>query len=324
MKVSAINWKKKVWRGILVLTVVFGFACGKDPMSGPGGDDNPKRVYVWEDEALPEGGAWCLWGAAEDDVYAVGFDASRVYHYQQGRWSKEKGTGDDLYYGKLESVFGTPGFGILAVGSTFLRREAYSHWREMSGIPYMWSADDLWGADESHVYVVGQWGRIWRYNGSYWEPMESGVSDAVWLRGVAGSSKSDVIAVGTVGTVVQYDGIDWDLVDAGTAVDLFDVWVDTDGFAIVVGANGVALCRDAEVWGSLFTGTTDVLIAVYGRNATDVYAVGMNGTVLHFDGAEWEALEIGSSEAFTAVWVSEAGAVWIGSGYSESVLVSRP
>ena len=114
----------------------------------------------------------------------------------------------------------------------------------------------VWGATGSNVFAVGDYGNIWRYDGTSWTAQPSGTSKS--LLGVWGSGGTDVFAVGGWGTILHYDGTRWTAQTSGTS--LLDLW---------------------GVWGS-------------GR--TDVFAVGTGGTILHYDGTSWTAQTSGTTQ----------------------------
>ncbi len=151
------------------------------------------------------------------------------------------------------------------------------NWQSMS-TPYSSYDDlDIWGFSGNQVFVVGDTGKIFYYDGSGsdydkdgtandWEEVFDAGSNN--LKGIHGVGNT-VFAVGNNGTILRYsgdtnsDGIpnDWEeMLDGGgdpwTSQDLFGVWCVTE---------------------------------------TDVYAAGNNETILHFDGSSWSEMTVTDS-----------------------------
>src|SRR6266566_2591335 len=160
----------------------------------------------------------------------------------------------------------------------------------------------VWGATGSNVFAVGDYGNIWRYDGTSWTAQPSGASHALLC--VWGSGGTDVFAVGAGGTILHYDGTRWTAQASGTTQDLYHVWGSggTDVFA--VGDYGTVLHYDGTSWTAQPSGTSQDLYHVWGSGGTDVFAVGAFGTVLHYDGTSWTAQTSGTSQDLWGVWAS--------------------
>ncbi|MEM9492624.1 MAG: hypothetical protein AAGC55_25980, partial [Myxococcota bacterium] len=92
--------------------------------------------------------------------------------------------------------------------------------RELDGQPHL---QDAWGSGCDDIFVVGNEGTIWHYDGQDWVAMTSGTERH--LTGVAGSGPDDVYAVGFAGSILHYDGEQWSPVASPTDLRLFGVVV---------------------------------------------------------------------------------------------------
>lgn len=69
-----------------------------------------------------------------------------------------------------------------------------------------YSVVGLYGASTSALFTSGPTGLIHRYDGTKWNPIDTGIRDVTSFAALHGLSASDVWAVGRRGTIVHYDG----------------------------------------------------------------------------------------------------------------------
>ena len=230
-----------------------------------------------------------VWGASENDVFAVGAKGT-ILHYDGAAWrAMESGTGERLY-----GIWGTSGNHVYAAGNggVILHYDG-SAWRPMeSGV-----TDHLYalsGCSETDIYAVGRKGLVLRYDGTGWHPMESGSGESLW--GVSGAcagsgAATAVFAVGSDGLILRFDGAEWKL-SKPADVDLNDVWggaveSESGSHAFAVGNMGTILRHDGTGWDQMETGFHPDLNGIWGYAADRMVAVGDVGTVLQYDGYRW-------------------------------------
>ena len=200
-------------------------------------------------------------------------------------------------------------------------------------------------ATSSAVYVFSDGGRIGRYDGHAWQPIETTLRTFV----AAACDASGALAVGPAGAVAQIDDASRRIaLDPPGMDDLFAVSFAPDGTAMLAGAHGIVRRRSpagdepyargigedllavaafgpASAWaagagGSAYrlepqgwrpfpTGTTVALRALAGTSPDDVIAAGDAGTLLRFDGA-WHELASGTGATLRGA-ARAAGATWI-------------
>lgn len=86
---------------------------------------------------------------------------------------------------------------------------------------------DIWGVGNI-AYAVGDKGTILFYDGSSWQPQNSGTPNS--FNGVRGTSQNNVYAVSLQG-MSHYDGTSWSNVNLPTSIfpssTLYDLWIDS-------------------------------------------------------------------------------------------------
>ncbi len=96
-------------------------------------------------------------------------------------------------------------------------------WTETSpGLPVNVLMNALWGTADDDLYVAGNGGLAYHWNGSSWTQLSTGVS--LELRDVRGTSPTDIWFVGELGAILHYDGTSVTAFDSGTSATLESVW----------------------------------------------------------------------------------------------------
>ena len=79
----------------------------------------------------------------------------------------------------------------------------------------------IWGDGPDDVWIVGQPGLIYHWDGTDWERQESGTTSA--LTSVWGPGNGTVYATGHGGIILRNSGSGWSAMESGTDKNLFDV-----------------------------------------------------------------------------------------------------
>ncbi len=151
-----------------------------------------------------------LWGAAPNDVFAVG-PKGTILHFDGRAWSPmATGTTEDLY-----GIWGTASNHVVAVGGTpmpmpgkglVLRFDGRT-WSRME-IPDSPFLAGVWGASRDHAVAVGVNLAILRFDGKAWAPMAADAPLAPgkpnFLTRTWGSGPDDIYAAGFDGVVLHY------------------------------------------------------------------------------------------------------------------------
>jgi len=104
----------------------------------------------------------------------------------------------------------------------------------------------VWGTGPDDVYVVGQPGLIYHWNGTAWNKQDSGVDVA--LTDVWGPGDGTVYATGHDGVILRKSGGGgWSSMDSGTEEPLFGVG-QYDGQIMAAGREGTLRRLDGSTW----------------------------------------------------------------------------
>lgn len=267
---------------------------------------------------------WGVWGAATDDVYAVG-NTGTILHWDGKSWKRQLGgaardlfaiSGNDVAiaavgadgegFTSFGGGFGTDPTGVngtlrgiavlggqdaIAVGDNgAIVRHGASGWTpETSGT--FATLQDVW-SDGTTSYAVGSGGTILRNTGAGagWLPVTSEAE--VTLYDAWGPDASDLYVVGEQGLLFHHDGTSLtkvgDLIKDSGKTDLRGIYgFGKQGPIFTVGGGGYAAAQIGGTWKKTATPTTYVLHAVWGASADDVWAVGNLGVILHWTGTAW-------------------------------------
>lgn len=201
LQVPLLNWS-------------FGFGPNDITVVGNGGTILHYDGSGWTTQASPTSeDLWGVWGAASDDLWAVGGggrpgNEATLIHFDGDSWT--------------------------TVSLPPLER------------PGVHAFYKVWGADASHVYVVGQRGVMLRYDGSTWTEFGVGVSDD--LISVWGTSADRIAVVGGRGNGVisTFDGTEWRTTNLAPLPGLNGVFMRDPDTVHVVGIEGQIARVDFE------------------------------------------------------------------------------
>lgn len=187
--------------------------------------------------------------------------------------------------------------------------------------------DVFWGgwADDSGVFVGGDDGAIFHFDGAGWERMETTVHlpvHAFW-----GAARDRLWAVGWMGVILRFDGAVWRHVLGGVVSDagryaavpentpLFAIDGQSDGTCWAVGDNGTILRLADGLWAPETSGTRAHLRTVRCLADGRVLAAGADGTLLiRAAGGAWQPLPCPVGTTLTAALELEPGQVLLAGG----------
>ena len=207
------------------------------------------------------------------------------------------------------------------------REEARGRWHLVEGLS-AGSGDVFWGgwADNQGVFVAGDDGAIFHYDGTVWDRMP--VPAPVPVHALFGTARTRLFAVGWMGLILRFDGQTWHQ-DRGCRVDaagkyssdpentpLFDIDGRSDGTCWAVGDRGTILHFDGENWVEERSGTRVHLRSVLCLSDGGVIASGGDGTVLlrDLDGV-WAPLDCPIGSGFVSALELDDGILLAGGRY---------
>jgi uncharacterized protein YjdB len=161
----------------------------------------------------------------------------------------------------------------------------------------------VWGASASEAFAGGDGGTMLRFNGSSWTTMSFPSTSSVY--GLWGSSASNVFAVTAAGEVVRFNGSSWSVV-ANSANALWGIHGSSPTAIVATGENGAALRFNGSVWSTITASTTGTLAGVWsngaGATAVGSSATGTGGIAFSYSGTSWTSISTGSSRVLTSIW----------------------
>ena len=296
-----------------------------------------------------------VWGFGANDLYAAG-DYGQILHFDGLAWQPMPHVLPKKWH--INALWGASPSQLFAIGddpssgSPVMRFDGL-RWSEVpagtheKGDPPL-ALNGIWGFGPDSIFAVGPGGRIMRYQGGTFVPMQSptradlygiwgadpedlhAVGDEVllhydgkqWrveatpakLRALSGSSAATIFAVGTAGSVRRFDGLRWAGVVAPPGkADLSAVWVRSPSSVIAVGAGGRIFSFDGASWTELPSPTLRSLRSLWAGKDIAV-AVG-DGGIAADRGQGWRRDHPATLGAINALWGSTAGEVFaVGSG----------
>lgn len=268
-----------------------------------------------------------VWGAASDDVWAVGASGAML-HFDGRQWSWL----EPLTQADLLGVHGAASDDVWAVGDDVVLHWDGSAWSTvLQGVAETWIR--VWPADRDDVWMVGMtWdndvGVIRHWDGNRWEWTEvppalslwdvwCGAAGDVWvagssttqsgflargqdekfatwgfdgpaLRAIWGSASDDLWTAPYLGSLQHWDGSTWSSYAAGPEGAHFRALSGTSSEDVWgVGNDGLIVHWNGDAWTAQPALTDRPLASVWALSPDDVWAVG--GALLHWDGERWRA-----------------------------------
>lgn len=275
-------------------------------------------AVCWQNP-LPQGNRLAhLWGAAANDVWAVG-GAGTVLRWNGTLFSPYRS-------GTTRQLTGVAGSGprdVWAVGEagTLLHFDGESWTASDSGVDVNLNA--VFALDPRTAWAVGDKSTILRWDGARWRQEHRGL-DASGLLQVWGSGPRDVWAVGAAGNsdgqILHYDGVDWRLELTLDGRYLLGLWgrAADDLWAVGVTRDrpprGEVQHWDGRAWQAApGLPATGPLRAVFGTAAGEVFVSGEDGVVLRYRDGAWSRKSSGTSAPLTALWGSASDDLWASS-----------
>jgi len=261
-----------------------------------------------------------VWGISASEFFAVG-EHGTILHYSPYEWSFMSTSSYDLL-----AVWNSSPSDVFAVGENRMLQyydNSYHYYSRIlhydgstwayitigNGVLYgsrepLADLNDVWGSSSSDVFVAGDNGMIFHYNGDNWTLMNSNCSRN--LKGIWGSSVSDIYAVGDRGAIMHYDGNQWSTTkragNIGATTNFEGIWGSSGSDVFVVGEAGTIVHYDGNQWSLMPSGTsTKHLKSIWGSSATDVFAVAVDGSRLHYNGSRWSFMQR-SSNSLSDIW----------------------
>ncbi len=177
-------------------------------------------------------------------------------------------------------------------------RNAVGSWETNNLVPDLL---DVWTTDANNAWAVGEFGFIFRWNGTAWTRQTAPTTVA--LNTVWAPNTSDAFAGGDDGVMVRWNGTTWQTMTFPSTSSIFSVWGSSSNNVYATTQAGEVMRFNGTSW-SLSTSSGFPLWGVYGVSPTEVYVSGEHGTMLRFNGTTWTPLTPPTTGTLAALWAS--------------------
>jgi len=162
---------------------------------------------------------------------------------------------------------------------------------------------DVWSTSATNAWAVGEFGFVYRWNGSAWSRQSTPTTTT--LNAVWGASASDAFAGGENGTMLRFNGSSWTAMTFPSTATISAVWGSSASDVYAVTATGEIVRFNGSTW-SITATAPFPLWGVYGLPSGEVYVSGENGTVMRFNGSGWTSMAPATNGTLVGLWGSSS------------------
>lgn len=363
-----LNLTKFLWASLLVL-LLLQLSCKTTPVEPPLKDP---RTYTWTIDTLtyPSSAQTLMqdiWGSSPSNVYVVGHNDNpgvpTMFRFD-GRGWKTTGfhAGEGGTVAGPVSLYSIHGFGpnnIFAVGrriydnpnpppnfldSSLIIQYDGSRWREHRVVGRFLHA--IWGSDPQNIWVSGEEGSLFHYNGQSWAketiPVTPPPGSYYKLYGIGGTSPTDMCLLAsahedpfirTTFYFLRRNASGWAVIDTfvnqpGISQNKWGdskLWASSWGTLYSVGKG--AFQWNGETWSKILS-TDEPCTNIFGTSEKNLFVITYQSSLLHFNGVDW--YQYGDLKfqnfGFSSGWTDgkEIFAVgWTRGGFPQKTLILR-
>ncbi|MES2524126.1 MAG: Ig-like domain-containing protein [Gemmatimonadota bacterium] len=160
---------------------------------------------------------------------------------------------------------------------------------------------DVWSTSGTNAWAVGDFGSIYRWNGSAWSRQLSPTTVA--LTTVWAASATDAFAGGEQGVLLRWNGLSWQQQPLPSTATVMSLWGTGGSNVFAVTSAGEILRYNGTAW-TLSTTAARPLLSLFGTSAAEAFAGGESGSVLRFNGTAWTPLPSTGTHSLLGLWAS--------------------
>ncbi|HYW32264.1 MAG TPA: Ig-like domain-containing protein [Gemmatimonas sp.] len=289
----------------------------------------------WQQQTVPTSeNLYSVSGASASNIVAVGTFGS-ILRFNGSVWTSVSANGSSAdfytvdaasngryYIASDDGVLQLDGSSVVAVNTPYKPRifsisvdvfanvwasgQRGSVFRSTGGAPFTTVSIapdllDVWSTSATNAWIVGEFGFIYRWNGSTWTRQTTPTTAT--LNTVWGSGPNDAYAAGDDGTMLRWNGSTWSNVTIPGSSSVYGIWGSSSSNVFAVMSGGDVLRFNGSAW-SVSTTSSFPLWAVYGTSATDVHVSGANGTLMRFNGVSWSTQSPPGTGILAGLWLS--------------------
>ena len=168
----------------------------------------------------------------------------------------------------------------------------------------------IWTPKDKNVpdlFVGGDYGNIYHYNGKKWKKMDSGVHSRVWC--LWGTSKDNIYAaIHEKETILHFDGKKWSpiTIPDSESYTFYSVFGFSEDNIYVGGDSGAIAHYNGKDWKFIKTPgfrQEDFIKSISGPSSNDLYLCSYFGKIIHWNGETSEVVSTQQKQkCFFAVW----------------------
>lgn len=160
---------------------------------------------------------------------------------------------------------------------------------------------DVWSTAATHSLAVGEFGFVYRWNGSSW--IRQTTPTQATLNTVWAASATDAFAGGDGGTMLRSNGTSWTAMSFPSTASVYALWGSSSTSVYAATDAGEVLRFNGTSWSVLST-VSSALWAVYGTSTTNIAIAGEDGLVRRFNGTTWTTLPAPVNGTLAGLWTT--------------------
>jgi hypothetical protein len=301
---------------ISISFILFSFSCKKEKSEcltcPPPPPDTTSHEIQWQnpDTLGAQGLIRDVWVFSKNNAWAVGniqvkdstskliYPPFNIARWDGNRWELQMSIDVGYSYSELYSIYAfTP-------NDIWVTTDIPEHWDgnkwtfygSSRGYSGRFWIKKTWGINSNDLYIVGDSGNIYHFNGSNWTKMTSNTT--VDLQDIWGIDGSHIWATGTNtgdghSVVLQFNGTNWttmydsNTLPGSTHYQFGTLWTKTSHSIYLDGGNGLHILdlSNLNIGSQIQTGLTYVGSCLRGFNQNDIFDVSIGGEVAHYNGS---------------------------------------
>ncbi len=160
---------------------------------------------------------------------------------------------------------------------------------------------DIWSTSPTNSWAVGEFGFIYRWNGTAWTKQVTPTFNA--LNAVWAPSANEAFAGGDRGVMLRWNGTTWSAMPFPSLANISAIWGASPTNVFATTDAGEIVRYNGTAWTVAIT-TATPLWSVFGVSPTEVYAGGDGGSVQRFNGTTWTAMLSPANGTIAGLWMT--------------------
>lgn len=167
---------------------------------------------------------------------------------------------------------------------------------------------DVWAVNATTAWAVGDFGSIYRWNGTTWSREATPVTGTLFT--VWAANATTAFAAGADGAMLRWNGTAWSTLPFPGTGAVSALWGSGPTNVVATTSAGEVLVFNGTAW-QLVQSVAAPLWSVWGTAATETLVTGEQGTVQELRGTAWNALTAPTSATLAGSWSTGPGRHWV-------------